>query len=60
MGGGSLAQSTKACSLVPIRELRTLASTPRQTSEHRIIRKKNTKYGAEAPYDRVKSLLGRV
>jgi hypothetical protein len=51
----------KACSLVPIRDLETLMSTPRPNKlEHRIISKKTTKYGAEAPYDRVKRLLGRV
>jgi hypothetical protein len=51
----------KACSLVPIRDLQTLMSTPRpNTLEHRIISKKTTKYGAAAPYDRVKLLLGRV
>jgi hypothetical protein len=51
----------KACSLVPIRDLKNLASTPRPNEfEHRIISKKSTKYGVEAPYDRVKRLLGRV
>lgn len=48
----------KACSLVSIRELQSLVNTPRPNElEHRIIRKKTTKYGAEAPYDRVKRLL---
>src|SRR5919108_3207950 len=41
----------KACSLIPIHELRSLASTQRPNDfELRIIRKKSTKYGDEAPY----------
>jgi hypothetical protein len=51
----------KACSLVPIRELRRLGSLQREHEiEIRIIRKKSMKYGDCAPYDRVKRAMGLI
>jgi hypothetical protein len=51
----------KACSLISIQSLQSLANTPRLSQlELRTIRKKTTKYGAEAPYDRVKRLLSLI
>ena len=51
----------KACSLASIRDLRRLADMERDSVIETVtIRMKSEEYGDEAPYDRVKRLLGLV
>jgi hypothetical protein len=51
----------KACSLVPISDLKKLTGVPRKNAiELKVISKKCAKYGNTSPYDRVKRAMGLV